>query len=106
MEPHDYARFESWQDDPHARKWNFWGYVDARDVAQSCRLGLETTLSGAEVFVIAAGDTCMRRSNAELMAEVFPHIALQSGLGANDTLLSIDKARRLLGYQPRFSWRG
>ena len=25
MEPHDYARFESWQDDPHTRKWNLWG---------------------------------------------------------------------------------
>ena len=106
MEPHDYARFESWQHDPHARKWNFWGYVDARDVAQSCRLGLEATLSGAEVFVIAAADTCMRRSNAELMAEVFPHIALQPGLGANETLLSIAKAQRMLGYQPRYSWRG
>lgn len=106
MEPHDYARFEGWQNDPHARKWNFWGYVDARDVAQSCRLGLEANLSGAEVFVIAAADTCMRRSNAELMAEVFPHIHLTHGLGANETLLSIDKARRLLGYNPQYSWRG
>jgi nucleoside-diphosphate-sugar epimerase len=106
MEPHDYARFESWQNDPHARKWNFWGYVDARDVAHSCRRGLEASLSGAEVFVIAAADTCMRRSNAELMAEVFPHIALAPGLAANETLLSITKAKRMLGYAPRHSWRG
>jgi nucleoside-diphosphate-sugar epimerase len=105
MEPHDYARFEGWQNDPHARKWNFWGYVDARDVAQSCRLGLESTLTGAEVFVIAAADTCMRRSNADLMAEVFPHIQLTPGLGDNETLLSISKARRMLGYNPKHSWR-
>lgn len=105
MEPHDYARFENWQNDPHARKWNFWGYVDTRDVAQSCRLGLEASISGAEVFVIAAADTCMRRRNAELMAEVFPHIQLKTGLGANETLLSIEKARRMLGYNPQHSWR-
>ncbi|MEO0561650.1 MAG: NAD(P)-dependent oxidoreductase, partial [Chloroflexota bacterium] len=37
MELHDYARFPSWQDDPTLRKWNLWGYVDARDVAQACR---------------------------------------------------------------------
>ena len=104
MEPHDYARFEDWQNDPHARKWNFWGYVDTRDVAQSCRLGLEASISGAEVFVIAAADTCMRRRNAELMAEVFPHIQLKTGLGANETLLSIEKARRMLGYNPKHSW--
>jgi nucleoside-diphosphate-sugar epimerase len=30
MEPADYARFASWQDDARARRWNLWGYVDAR----------------------------------------------------------------------------
>jgi nucleoside-diphosphate-sugar epimerase len=27
------------------------------------------------------------------------------GRAANETLLSIDKARKLLGYEPRHSWR-
>jgi UDP-glucose 4-epimerase len=27
-------------------------------------------------------------------------------LGEHETMLSIDKARRVLGYEPRFSWRG
>ena len=31
----DYERFAGWQDDPHARKWNLWGYVDESHVAQS-----------------------------------------------------------------------
>src|SRR6187431_1144811 len=38
MEPADYATFPSWQDDPARRRWNLWGYVDARDVAQAVRL--------------------------------------------------------------------
>ena len=41
MAPEDYQRFPAFQDDPHARKWNLWGYIDQRDVAQSCRLALE-----------------------------------------------------------------
>jgi nucleoside-diphosphate-sugar epimerase len=105
MEPHDYERFPSFWNDALLRKWNLWGYVDARDVAQSCRLGLTADIQGAESFIIAAGDTCMTRPNRELMAEVFPGVALRDGTGDTDTLLSVDKARRLLGYAPAYSWR-
>ena len=41
MAPEDYEWFAEFRDDPHARKWNLWGYIDQRDVAQSCRLALE-----------------------------------------------------------------
>lgn len=105
MEPHDYARFASWQDDPMIRKWNLWGYVDARDVAQSCRVGLEADFTGADHFIIAAGDTCMERSNANLMAEVFPGVELRGDIGEHTTLLSVEKARKVLGYNPEYSWR-
>jgi len=104
MEPHDYERFPSWQDDPHARKWNLWGYVDARDVAQSCRLALEVDVSGAEAFIVTAADTVMERPSAELMAEVYPGVPLRDVSGTA-TLFSIEKARRLLGYEPAHSWR-
>jgi nucleoside-diphosphate-sugar epimerase len=105
MEPGDYEQFPSWQDDPHKRKWNLWGYVDARDVAQACRLGLEADVSGGETFGIVAADTVMERSSAELVAEVFPGVEVRDVEGCG-TLHSIEKARRLLGYEPAFSWRG
>ena len=105
MEPQDYERFSSYWKDPRIRKWNLWGYVDARDVAQSCRLGLEAEIGGAESFIIAAGDTCMNRPNRELMAQVFPGVPLREGLGDFQTLLSVDKALKLLGYAPQHSWR-
>jgi nucleoside-diphosphate-sugar epimerase len=103
MEPHDYERFPGFSDDPALRKWNLWGYVDARDVAQSCRLALAA--DGAEVFIVAAADTCMTRSSRDLMAEVYPEVPLRGELGEHETLLSIAKARRLLGYEPQHSWR-
>ena len=74
-------------------------------MAQSCRLGVEVTTSGAEVFIIAAADTVMERTNAELVAEVFPGVTLRPGTGDHATLLSIDKARAVLGYEPQHSWR-
>jgi nucleoside-diphosphate-sugar epimerase len=105
MQPHDYQRFPSFQDDARLRKWNLWSYVDARDVAQSCRLGLLADIQGAEHFIIAAGDTVMKRPNRELMAEVFPGVPLRDGVGEFETLLSVDKACRMLGYNPQYSWR-
>jgi nucleoside-diphosphate-sugar epimerase len=104
MEPHDYERFAGFWDDPTLRKWNLWGYVDARDVAQSCRRALTADV-GAEVFIVAAADTCMTRSSRDLMAEVYPGVPIRGELGERETLLSIAKARRLLGYEPHHSWR-
>jgi nucleoside-diphosphate-sugar epimerase len=101
----DYASVPSYQDDPRKRSWNAWGYVDARDVAQACRLGVESKLPGADVFIIAAADTIMQRANTELVNEVFPGVPLREGTGEHETLLSIGKARRLLGYDPQHSWR-
>jgi len=96
---------ESCWRDAWARKWNLWGYVDERDVALACRLGLTGEISGAEAFVIAAADTVMNRPSRELMAETFPGVPVAEGLPEYGTLLSIDKARRLLGYEPEHSWR-
>jgi nucleoside-diphosphate-sugar epimerase len=105
MEPHDYERFPGFWKDARLRKWNLWGYVDARDVAQSCRMGLEADFSGADHFIIAAGDTCMTRTNRDLMNEVFPNVPLHDGVGDFETLLSVKKAEKVLGYKPEFSWR-
>jgi nucleoside-diphosphate-sugar epimerase len=104
MEPPDYARFESWQDDPWMRKWNLWGYVDARDVAQAVARGLEVDIRGAEIAIVAAADTCMRRPSADLMAEVYPGVELRRPVEGRETLLAIDRARSLLGYEPAYSW--
>jgi nucleoside-diphosphate-sugar epimerase len=104
MEPEDYERFPSFWADATLRRWNLWGYVDARDVAESCRLALEADV-GAEHFIIAAADTVMNRPSRDLMAEVFPSVPYKPTTGDYDTLLSIEKARRLLGYDPQHSWR-
>ena len=105
MDPEDYAAFPSFDADPSLRKWNLWGYIDARDGAQAVRLGLERTEPGVEVFVIANADTVMSRPSADLVAEVFPGVEVRKELAEHETLLGIDKARRVLGYEPQHSWR-
>ncbi|AEV84108.1 UDP-glucose 4-epimerase [Actinoplanes sp. SE50] len=105
MEPDDYAAFPSFEADPRRRIWNLWGYIDARDGAQAVRRALSYDRSGLEIFIIANADTVMSRPTAELAAEYFPELPLTREIGEHQTLLSIDKARRLLGYDPRHGWR-
>ncbi len=106
--PEYYHEFPSFWDDPRGRKWNLWGYVDERDVALSCRLALEAdeqAVAGSPPFIIAAADTVMNQPSADLMASVFPDVPLTGPVGEFATLLSIDRARTMLGYEPRHSWR-
>jgi nucleoside-diphosphate-sugar epimerase len=105
MEPQDYERFPSFWPDPQLRKWNLWGYVDVRDVAQACRLGLEADVTGSQNVIIAAADTVMNRPSRDVLAAVFPDTEVKGEIGEFDTLLAIDRAREVLGYEPRHSWR-
>lgn len=107
MDPADYAAFPSYDADPLLRKWNLWGYIDARDGAQAVLKAIQRGQRepGFERYIIAAADTVMSRSNAELVEEVFPGVEIRGGLGVNDTLLSIEKARSLLGFEPQYTWR-
>ena len=105
MDVEDYADFPAYDADPELRRWNLWGYIDGRDGAHAVEQALAVAAPGFERFVIASPDTVMSRSSADLAAEVFPDVEVRRELGEHETLLSIDKARRLLGYDPRHSWR-
>lgn len=105
MVPADYDRFPSFDGDPRGRKWNLWGYIDARDGSQAIEKALASARPGFEAYIIAAADTVMSRSSASLAAEVFPNVTVTKELGEHETMLGIDKARRLLGYEPKYSWR-
>jgi nucleoside-diphosphate-sugar epimerase len=105
MDPADYASFPGFDADARLRAWNAWSYIDSRDGAQAVRRALEWDGVGAHIFIIANADTVMSRSSAELAAEVYPDVPLTRAVGEHETLLSIEKARRVLGYEPQHSWR-
>ena len=105
MEPSDYAAFPSFDTNPAGRRFNLWGYIDARDGAQAIRKSLEAPLKGANVFIIANADTVLSQPNKEVLAEFYPGVPFKREIGPNETLLSIEKARRILGYEPQYSWR-
>ncbi|MCU1404295.1 MAG: putative nucleoside-diphosphate-sugar epimerase [Glaciihabitans sp.] len=105
LDASDYERVPGYQDDARLRSWNLWGYIDTRDGALAVENALAADLPGFDTFIIAAADTLMERPSAELAAEVFPDVAFRRPVEGGATLLSIDKARRVLGFEPQHSWR-
>ena len=105
MEENDYKKFNSFQNNPFLRKWNFWSYIDARDVAQACLLSVKSNLRGAHNFIISADDTVMNENNKSLLDKVFPKIKIKGKIGKNTTLLSNKKAKKILKFKPKFSWK-
>jgi nucleoside-diphosphate-sugar epimerase len=100
----DYAAVPSYQADFALRRWNLWGYVDARDVAAAVERALAADVAGALVAIVAAADTCMRRASADLLRKVYPSVELRRPVEGRETLLSIQLAREALGYSPAHSW--
>ncbi|HEV2782527.1 MAG TPA: NAD(P)-dependent oxidoreductase [Actinophytocola sp.] len=103
--PTEYQRFPEFWSDPTTRRWNLWGYIDQRDAATACRLALEADVTASSSHIIAAADTVMDRPSVDLLREVYPDTALKRDVGEHETLLSIDRARRVLGFNPEHSWR-
>jgi len=100
----DYASFASFT--AESRRWNLWGYIDARDAAQAVLLALTRNKPGFDRFIIANSNTVLGVPSSELLAAHFPEVEVRGQLGEFETLLSIGKARRELGYEPKFDWRG
>ena len=81
-----------------------WSYVDARDGAAAISLAIDRAAPGFRAYNIAASDTGLSVPSRELAAGAFPGVPVRE-IGEFETLMSIDRARAELGYQPRHLWR-
>ena len=91
--------------DPGYRRSLMFSYIDARDGALAVSLALEHAQPGLEVYNIAASDSGSAVPTAELVALHFPEVPVTKELGEFETLMSIDKARARLGFEPEYLWR-
>ena len=63
------------------------------------------TIPGDKIFTIAAADTIVPQINQDLLIKYFPGVPVSPKAGTHDSLLSIEKAKRVLGYKPKYTWR-
>lgn len=92
-------------DNPEETKRILWGYVDARDAASACRLAVEATFPGFEPFNIVAADTLSKDPTEGLLSRYLPETEIRSPIPGAGSGYAIDKAERLLGWKPRYTWR-
>lgn len=89
---------------------SLWFYVDVRDAAQAFRLACRKEGLTHEVFFISAEDTLSPTPNRELIRQYIswvPQDKIEPGFLSQDfaSFYSIEKAKRVLGYSPEYSWK-
>jgi nucleoside-diphosphate-sugar epimerase len=105
IEPHEYALFPKFFADPGFRKRITWSYIDARDLGEIVRLGIEKDGLGYQVFNAAQNDCSSDLPTAELLRRFYPNVPLKRELGEYETLLSNRKVREVLGFEEKHNWR-
>jgi nucleoside-diphosphate-sugar epimerase len=81
-------------------------YIDARDLAEACRLAVEVELSGSHAIYVGSGESTVPVPLAELYPKLAPSIGDRAAKLTGITgPVSIERARKLLGWSPRHSWR-
>lgn len=95
-------------EDPALSAPALFNYVDARDVADflDVLLGKIDSIPNGQTFFVGAADALATEPLAALMPEFLPGSSeAASGLTGTSPAFSIAKARELLGWEPRRSWR-
>jgi nucleoside-diphosphate-sugar epimerase len=94
-----------------ATDWSggFWGYVASQDLAEMQRLLMEKAEALPAHAVLAANalDTNALEPSIELVAKFRPHLLplAEGKMSGHDAFFSMAKARQLLGWAPKHSWR-
>lgn len=83
---------------------NFWTSIDSRDSAQAIEQGLLADYEGSHALFINDTRNFTPIDSEDLLRIFFPEVvARKKPLHALDTVVSIDKARALIGFEPRYS---
>jgi nucleoside-diphosphate-sugar epimerase len=103
LSPEDYVTVRATFPHPEVRLRNLWSYIDARDLAIACRLGIEKDGLGCAPVILTADDTSSDIPSQELIKRFLPTVTeFKRPITGRDTLLSNDRAKSLLGWKQSF----
>ena len=105
IEPHEYVEiFPAFMKNPDLRRRNIFSYIDARDLGQMVQKCLQTDGLGYQVFNVSNDDHSVGLTSEELIKTYYQHVPLKTK-DIPKSFYSNEKAKRLLGFEPRYSWR-
>lgn len=106
IEPHEYAQsFPAFMANPALRRRNVFAYIDARDLGHMVDCCLRTDGLGYEVFNVSNDDMSVNITTDEVIARFYDGVPVKKAMGRNETFYSSEKAKRMVGFRPRHSWR-
>lgn len=83
-----------------------WAYIWVYDLAEAVELALASELPAHTTLFVAADDNGTEVESRLLTARYYPEVKrIASDFGGRQSLISSARARRLLGWRPRRSWR-
>ena len=83
-----------------------WAYADARDVAEAHVLALDLEIEEYEAFMIAQPSSRFTEPTIDIIKNNFgDQVEIREGLDGTASVISTQKAQRMLGWKPRHDWR-
>ncbi|SIT83076.1 Nucleoside-diphosphate-sugar epimerase [Yoonia rosea] len=106
IEPHEYAeQFPAYMDDPALRRRNIFAYIDARDLGHMVDCCLKTDGLGYEVFNVSNDDLSVGITSDEVIERFYQGVPVMRDMRPDETFYANDKAKRMVGFAPKHSWR-
>ncbi|WP_299284381.1 NAD(P)-dependent oxidoreductase [uncultured Tateyamaria sp.] len=106
IEPDEYAgMFPAFMKDPALRRRNIFAYIDARDLGHMVDCCLNTDGLGFQVFNVSNDDMSVDLTSDAVIARFYPGVEVRGKMGPNETFYSNKKAKEMLGFAPKHSWR-
>jgi len=101
--PEDYAGIKARFDHPEDRLRILWSYIDSRDLAIACRLGIEKSGLGCEPVIVAADDTSSNIPSPKLIKQFAPGVKkFTKPIKDRQALISNARIKKLLGWKQQF----
>ncbi|WP_400086721.1 NAD-dependent epimerase/dehydratase family protein [Yoonia sp. R78084] len=106
IEPHEYAtQFPAYMADPALRRRNIFAYIDARDLGHMVDCCLKTDGLGYEVFNVSNDDLSVGITSDEVIERFYQGVPVKRDMRPDETFYANDKAKRMVGFAPKHSWR-
>ena len=85
-------------------RFKFWAFVDERDSAQAMEKGVTADFEGSHALFVGAPHNSIGYNSETLVRLFFAEVSRRKKiLSGSETLISIDKARALIGFEPEHS---
>jgi nucleoside-diphosphate-sugar epimerase len=105
--PEDHEPIKARFDHPEDRLRILWSYIDSRDLAIACRLGIEKEGLGCEPVIIAADDTSSNLPSQELIRRFLPGVKeFKQPVTGRRAFISNARIKQLLGWEQKFFLQG